>query len=102
MAVAIILDFPGATLEQYDRVLELMHLEPGGSGPPGSLFHMAMKTDDGMRVIDAWESRELFDRFAAEQIQPYTQQVGIDARPTIHEHALHSHMGAGAAVHATA
>ena len=39
MAVSIVMDFGGATLEQYDQVIEKMHLTPGGQGPPGALFH---------------------------------------------------------------
>jgi hypothetical protein len=46
------MDFPGATLEQYDRVLELMGLTPGGRAPPGALFHWVTQTDEGIRVVD--------------------------------------------------
>jgi hypothetical protein len=81
MAVAVILDFPGATLEQYDQILELMGFTKGGQGPPGALFHWVTKTDDGFRVVDLWESREAFDRFAQEQIGPLSQQVGIADPP---------------------
>ena len=52
MPVAIIMDFKDATLDQYDQVLEKMGLSPGGSGPPGALFHWATKTDNGFRVVD--------------------------------------------------
>ena len=77
MAVAVILDFPGATLEQYDQVVELMGFTKGGVGAPGGLFHWVTKTDDGIRVVDVWESREIFERFAQEKIGPLTQQVGV-------------------------
>ncbi len=81
MAVAVILDFPGATLEQYDQVVELMGFTKGGPGAPGGLFHWVTKTDDGIRVVDVWESRETFERFAQEKIGPLTQQVGVTDPP---------------------
>jgi hypothetical protein len=39
MAVAVILEFPGGTLEQYDQVIDKMGFSPGGPGAPGGLFH---------------------------------------------------------------
>jgi len=33
MPVAVVMDFEGATLDQYDQVLEKMGLTPGGPGP---------------------------------------------------------------------
>ena len=56
MAVAVVLEFEGATLDQYDQVVEKMGITPGGRHLPGCLFH--------------WESREQFERFAEEQIAP--------------------------------
>jgi hypothetical protein len=70
MAVAVEMNFRGATLDQYDQVIEKMGLTPGGSGPPGAISHWVAKTDDGIRVVDVWETREVFDRFAEEQIGP--------------------------------
>ena len=45
-----------------------MGLEQGGSTPPGAISHFVTKTDDGIRVVDVWESQEVFQRFAEEQI----------------------------------
>ena len=81
MAVAIVMDFDGATLEQYDQVLAKMQLAPGGHAPAGALFHWVTKTDSGLRVTDVWETRQAFDEFAGEQIGPFTQQVGMPGPP---------------------
>jgi len=94
MAVAIVLDLNGGTLDQYDQVVERMGLTPGGSGPPGAPFHWVAKTDDGIRVVDVWESREAFDRFAQEQIGPQTQAVGM-SQPSMDFHDVHNHFTAG-------
>ena len=92
MAIGVILEFPGATLEQYDQVIEKMGLSPGGPTPPGALFHWVTATEDGIRVIDVWETREQFDQFAQEQIGPYTQEVGIPGPPKASYHEVHNHL----------
>jgi len=92
MAVAIVMDFEGGTLDQYDRIRDLMHLEPGGDAPPGALFHWVAETDGGIRVTDVWVTREQFDAFAAEQIGPYSQQVGMPGPPQIEFFDVHNYM----------
>jgi hypothetical protein len=95
MAVAIEMDFKGATLDQYDQVIELMGLSPGSPLPPGAIFHWAAETEDGIRVVDVWETREAYDRFAQEQIGPYTQQVGIPGPPEVTYRDVHNILKAG-------
>ena len=95
MAVAIVMNFKGATLDQYDKVIELMHLTPGGAGAPGGLFHWVTKTDDGIRVTDVWQTKEQFEQFAQEQIGPYTQEAGFEGPPEITFHDVHSYMSEG-------
>jgi hypothetical protein len=94
MPVAVILEFDGGTLDQYDQVVEKMGFEPGGSGAPGAVFHWVTKTDNGFRVTDVWESRERFDQFAQEKIGPYSQEVGL-TEPEINFYEIHNHMTAG-------
>ena len=94
MAVAVILDFEGGTLDQYDQVIERMGFEPGGAGAPGGLFHWVTETDNGIRVTDVWESREQFQRFAEEKIGPLTQEMGL-AEPQMTFHDVHNHLTAG-------
>lgn len=95
MAVAVDMRFVGATLEQYDQVIEKMGFEPTGKGAPGALFHTVMKTDDGIRVIDVWKTKELFEKFAEEQIGPITSAVGVPNPPQINFLTLHNYLTAG-------
>jgi hypothetical protein len=95
MPVGVIMDFAGATLEQYDQVIEKMGFAKGGAGAPGGLFHWVTQTDEGIRIVDVWESRDVFDRFAQEQIGPYTQEVGIPAPPQMTFYEVHNHLTAG-------
>jgi hypothetical protein len=93
MAVAIEMNFKGATLDQYNEVMKLMSLEDGTRpSPPGALFHWVAQTDDGIRVVDVWESMEQFDAFAEKEIGPYTQQVGITAPPETTVRQVHNYL----------
>jgi hypothetical protein len=89
MAVALILDFKGATLDQYDQIVEKMGLTDG-KVPPGGIFHWVAAVDDGLRVVDVWEDRATFDKFAEEQIGPYSEEVGVPNPPEITEYAIHN------------
>ncbi len=95
MAVAVDLDFDGATVEQYDEVIKRMGFTPGGPGGPGGLFHWVTKTDKGLRVTDVWESREAFDRFAQEKIGPLSAEVGMPSPPQVNVHEVHNYLTAG-------
>jgi hypothetical protein len=92
MAVGVVLEFKGATLDQYDQVLEKMGLAHGGPMPEGGLFHWATAMDDGFMVIDVWETREQFDAFSEAQIGPFSQEVGITSPPEVTFHEVHNYM----------
>ncbi len=94
MAVAVVLEFPGGTLGQYDQVIEKMGFEPGGAPDPGNLFHWVTETSDGIRVTDVWEDRETFDRFAKEKIGPLTAEVGVPGPPQITFYEVHNYLTA--------
>ncbi|MET0561173.1 MAG: hypothetical protein ABW012_06130 [Gaiellaceae bacterium] len=92
MPVAAEMNFPGATLDQYDQILGKMGLTPGGATPPGAISHWVAETDDGIRVVDVWESREAFDKFSAEQIGPYSAEAGIAEAPETTFYDVHSYL----------
>lgn len=95
MAVAIVMDFEGGTLEQYDEVVGRMGFARQGQGAPGGLFHWVTTTDKGIRVTDVWNTREEFDQFAADQIGPITRDVGIPQEPAVSVHEVHNYLTAG-------
>ena len=92
MAVAVELNFKGATTDQYDQVIQKMGLRQGGPTPKGAISHFVTPTDDGFRVVDVWETREIFDRFAEEQIVPYTREVGITEEPEMRFYDVHNYL----------
>jgi hypothetical protein len=91
MAVAVQMDFDGATLDQYDEVCGKMGLTPKGPGPAGAISHFATTTDSGMRVVDVWESKEQFEKFAQEQIGPHSAAAGITAPPHLQFFDVHNY-----------
>jgi len=72
-----------------------MGFRPGGPGAPGGLFHWVTKTDTGIRVVDVWESRAQFEKFAAEKVGPLSAQVGISAAPKITFFEVHNYLTKG-------
>ncbi|MBT2554411.1 hypothetical protein [Arthrobacter sp. ISL-5] len=95
MPVAVILDFPGGTIEQYDQVVEKMGFAAGGPGAPGGIFHWVTATDTGIRVTDVWRSREDFDAFTQAKTNPIVAEVGIPGPPEITFHDVHNYLTAG-------
>lgn len=95
MAIAVVLEFKGATLDQYDQVIDKMGLKPKGPGGPGMLSHWVTKTDEGFRVTDVWATREQFDKFARDQIGPLTTEVGFPSPPTVTFFEVHNYFTAG-------
>jgi len=91
MAVAVEMNFRG-TLDQYDQVIQKMGLIQGGPMPDGGISHWVAKTDDGFRVVDVWESREQYDRFAQEQIGPLTAEAGITDPPETRFTEVHNYL----------
>jgi hypothetical protein len=92
VAVAVDMKFKGASLDQYDQVIQKMGLRQGGEMPPGGISHWVAKTDDGVHIVDVWESKEAFEKFAEEKIRPYTQEVGITREPEISFSDVHNYL----------
>jgi hypothetical protein len=95
MAIAVQMDFTGATLEQYDQVIEKMGLTPHGPGAPGGISHWVAKTEDGIRVVDVWETKEQFERFAQDQIVPYAREAGVPGEPRLEFFEVHNYFTQG-------
>src|SRR5580658_8998529 len=96
MAVAVQLDFHDATIEQYDQINERIGLLPGGPAAGSQeLFHWAMQTDDGFRVVDVWESREAFEDFERERLRPIYREVGILHPPAVQVFEVHNYFVGG-------
>ena len=91
MAIAVLIDCRGVTLEQYDEAIERGGFLPGEPLPPEGLFHWVTKTDDGFGVIDVWETREAFEEFLADKIGMVAPEVGWTSTPEIQFFEVHSY-----------
>jgi len=75
MAIALIMEFHGGTLEQYDAVVEALELN--GHLARGGIFHVAGPIEDGVRIVDVWESQQAVDTFLLERLGPVTERLKI-------------------------
>jgi hypothetical protein len=84
--IAMMLDMKGNTDElrkayraTNDELQVQEHFE-------GLIFHTAGPTPNGFRVLDVWQSREAFEKFAQRMV-PIAQKQGLaaDVRPDIWE-----------------
>jgi len=88
MAVAYLMQFAGVTPEQYDAVMQELNL--GSKPPKGALLHMAGPSEDGWRVVDVWESQEIFDAFVSAKLGPALHHAGIVEQPAIMAWPVHN------------
>jgi hypothetical protein len=95
MAIGVQLDYPGVTLEQYDRVLEELGLLPGGPPARSQIFHWVAPTENGIRVVDVWESQDAFEAFWEKRIRPVMSVVGLVAEPVIEIFDVHNYFAGG-------
>jgi hypothetical protein len=89
--VGVFLDFAGATLDDYDRLMRTMHLAPNGPALPGCLFHWAHSTSDGLRICEVWRNRGLFEFFQREEALPVLQCLKLP-EPELHFYPVHNYL----------
>ena len=91
MAVGIRLKMDGGTAELIDRLNAA--IDPHGTPPDGLIFHASGPVEGGWGVLDFWESRAHFDRFAQDRIGPAMASIGIQGGPPeIHEFEVHEYV----------
>ena len=61
MAYMVTHFWPGATVEQYDATVAVVH--PPGGLPEGQTYHFAGPTDGGILIAAVWDSKEQCDSF---------------------------------------
>jgi heme-degrading monooxygenase HmoA len=77
MAVMVIADIPGATVEQYEAVSRALGFrDPGFEPPEGLISHTAGIDENGVLIVDEWESAEDFERLM-ERAVPAMQEIGV-------------------------
>lgn len=77
--VAMVLEWPGETQEQYEQLVKVLALDE--NPPDGGIFHVCGPIPGGWRVLEVWESEEAFWRFFNERLKPAVRQVEIPGMP---------------------
>ena len=85
MATAYLIEIPGMNSEQSAAVLRELGLTT--TPPAGQILHLEGPMEGGgTRVVDVWESQEVFDTFIRDRLQPAFQKAGVsmpaDFQPT--------------------
>jgi hypothetical protein len=95
MAVLMLLEVAGGTLEQYERANELMGITGEGDAPEGLVSHVAAVTENGIVIADVWESEKALETFFEERAGAALAEAGMpQAQPRIAQ--VHNHIPQGA------
>jgi hypothetical protein len=100
MAVALLLEFEGVGVEQYNAVNERLQIDMAtgqGDWPAGLLFHAGGAKPGGWVVMEVWTSQEDYQRFMEGRLGRALREGGITEPPTRVEWlnlAAHHYLGA--------
>jgi hypothetical protein len=76
MAICIYFPAQGMSSDKYREIIG--KLEAAGQGSPaGRTYHVAFEGENGLQVVDVWDSQETFDAFG-ETLMPILAEVGVD------------------------
>jgi hypothetical protein len=84
MADALILEFEGFGRETYERVNDLLGIDPEsgeGDWPRGLLFHSGAAKPGGFVVFEIWDSKTAQEAFMAERLGRALQDGGVGGPP---------------------
>jgi len=88
MATVMLMEWPGVTGEQYNRVMS--HLGLDSNPPSGAIFHVSGFSEGALRVLDIWDSQQAFERFQKERLTAAVQKAGIASQPKIKFFPVHN------------
>jgi hypothetical protein len=92
--VAVVMDFIGIGLSQYDELMSGLEISREGSALPGCLFHWAASTPDGVRATEVWRNIKLFDFFLREEVLPTVSALRVPD-PELTVYAVHHFLTEG-------
>src|SRR5262245_30610734 len=77
MPVLMTLEVPGGTTAQYDRTNAAIGIAAGRRLPPGLAVHTCAVTDDGIVVVDVWDSVNSLEDFARDRLSAALTEAGL-------------------------
>jgi hypothetical protein len=91
MAIAMMVEIPGLTQEQYEAAAAIIN--QGGPQVGGAFVHTAGPFNGGCRVVEVWETQEQADAFYQSAL--FGQIAAQMPQPTITSWTLWALDGAG-------
>ena len=88
MAVAMYMHWPGLTSDQYDAIMAKLGMD--ANPPAGGVLHMATVTDDGVEVVEVWQTEQAFNGFLQQRLLPVVSELGIGGEPDVRLVPLHN------------
>lgn len=81
MSIVMNMSWDGITARDYDRLAAEVRWreEP----PSGGRYHLAWFTDDGVRIVDVWDSAEAFGAFTDLRLMPGVAATGLAGEPRV-------------------
>lgn len=75
--IAAILDFPGATPGDRQRLSDALGPDRPQRRLQGCLYHWLKQYPDGFRVIEFWRRQDLFEQFWDAELRPLLRELGV-------------------------
>ncbi len=90
-AVLVLIELDGFTTDDYDALAGEMEAHAGDGSAHPAVAHVVGATDDGLVVVDIWESGQAFAKFGETELAP---RMGADqmARMQPRVSQLHNHV----------
>ena len=88
MAILMQMKWAGVTQAQYEAIRKSVAWETQKA--EGGRFHVAAFGPEGLRVVDLWESAELFNRFVETRLMPGVKAAGIQGDPEVEVLPVHA------------
>jgi heme-degrading monooxygenase HmoA len=83
MAVLLMLEIRGGTIEQYQRAREIMGISNDDDSLEGLISRVAARSEDGIVIADVWRSEEDVEKFFSEQAGAALAEAGMpEAQPS--------------------
>jgi heme-degrading monooxygenase HmoA len=77
MAVIMMFEAPGATLGDYEEINAALGIHGDEDAPDGLVWHTASTTNDGVLIVDVWESEQKLRHFFEDRLQDALAQAGV-------------------------
>jgi hypothetical protein len=95
MAILMLIEFPGASTDDYDGLNREMGIDPHHL-PDGLISHVVGPTDQGLLIADTWESEDALDKFFEQRVGPAMAKAGVAAgEPRVFPVHNHIRQGSG-------